>query len=181
MHQSAALPFVLKRATDVFTAAGMTTTRETVHGLLRLDNGQLKIQWRVGRKTEHLGVEMRTDQEVEPVREIVVPLRRVAGATVRGRWWNWLVGPRLIVTAADLAAFEEVAGDTGLSLNHPAQLVLRIRRSDLLAAEEFGAELALAVAECGLTESDTPSALGHDQPPAPLPPGSTDRRLSDGN
>jgi hypothetical protein len=126
----------------------MTTTRETVHGLLRLENQRLTIQWRVGRKTEHLGSEMRTDKEVEPVKEIVVPLRRVAGAAIRRRWWEW--GPRLIMTAADLSAFEGLAGTDGLSLDHPAELVLRLRRSDGLAGEEFSAELALAIAEIGM-------------------------------
>ena len=147
MPHSAALPFLIKRASDVFSGSGMTTTRETVHGLLRLDHDRLTIQWRVGRKTEHLGSEMRTDQEVEPVRSIVVPLRGVAGAAVRRRWWDRISGLHLVLTAADLSAFEGLAGNDGLSLDHPAELVLRLRRSDRLAAEEFGAELALAIAE----------------------------------
>jgi hypothetical protein len=148
MPRSATLPFVIKRGSDVFSGGGMTTTRETVHGLLRLEDDRLTIQWRVGRKTEHLGsTEMRTDEEVEPVRELVVPLEGVAGAMVRRRWWDWLLGPRLVLRAADLSAFEGMAGRAGLSLDHPAELVLRLRRSDRLAAEEFSAELALALAE----------------------------------
>jgi hypothetical protein len=92
MARSASLPFLIKRAADAFSGVGMTTTRETVHGLLRLENDALTIQWRVGRKTEHLGAtDMHTDQEVEPVREIVVSLRGVAGAVVRRRWWDWML------------------------------------------------------------------------------------------
>lgn len=154
MPRSATLPFVIERGSDAFSGGGMTSTRETVHGLLRLEADRLTIQWRVGRKTEHLGsAEMRTDEEVEPVRELVVPLEGVAGATVRRRWWDWLRGPRLVLRAADLSAFEGMAGAAGLSLDHPAELVLRLRRSDRLAAEEFSAELALAIAEHRLPET----------------------------
>ena len=173
MPHSATLPFLLKRAAEVLSGGGMTTTRETVHGLLRLENDQLTIQWRVGRKTEHLGAEIRTDQEVEPVREIVVLLRGVAGAVVRRRWWDWLLGPRLILTATDLSAFEGLAGKDGLSLDHPAELVLRLRRSDRLAAEEFSAELALAIAEQPTLEDPRPGAPVRSAP-------SPGHRLSDG-
>ena len=154
MPHSAALPFILKRGDDVFDDEGMTMTRETVHGLLRLDGERLVIQWRVARRTDHLGTEMRTDKEVEPVREIVVPIESVAGSFVRHRWWHWLTGPRLVLTASDLRAFEAVAGAEGLKLSHPAELVLRLRRGDRLAGEEFSAELALAVAESALRASD---------------------------
>jgi len=179
--RSAALPFLLKRASDVFSGEGMTTTRETVHGLLRLEHERLTIQWRVGRKTEHLGTEMRTDKEVEPVREIVVPLRGVASAVVRRRWWDRILGPRLVLTAADLGAFEGLAGTDGLSLDHPARLVLRLRRSDLLPAEEFSAELALAIAELGLSESAASARLeggedaGRASPSLPPTPQRPDR------
>lgn len=161
MSHSASLPFVIKRGSDAFSGEGMTTTRETVHGLLRLEDDELKIQWRLVRKTEHMGSEMRSDQEVEPVREIVVPLSGVAGAIVRRRWrWlDWLSGPRLVLTASDLGAFEELAGRDGLSLDHPAEFVLRLRRSDALAGREFGAELALAKAEYDLGAVERRTAL----------------------
>ena len=176
MPHFAALPFLLKRGTQVFSGSGLTTTHETVHGLLRLEGDQLTIQWRVGRTTEVLDAGMRTDQEVEPVRELVVPLQGVAGAVVRRRWSDLLLGPRLILTAADLSAFEALAGAHGLSLDHPAELELRLRRSDRLAAEEFGAELALAIAEHELSAArERPALEGRQPPPSP------DRRLSDGD
>jgi hypothetical protein len=182
MPRSAALPFLLKRGSQVFSGSGMTTTRETVHGLLRLENDQLRIQWRVGRKTEHLDSEMRTDKEVEPVREIVVPLRGVAGAVVQRRWWDFLLGPRLALTAADLSAFEGLAGHGGLSLDHPAELVLRLRRSDRLAAEEFGAELALAIAEDAVSGAAGRPALADHASPAPVSPAASQPpRLPDGD
>jgi hypothetical protein len=45
---------------------GMTTTDETVHGLLRLEKGHLTIQWRVGRKTQHLDMGMRMVNDRRP-------------------------------------------------------------------------------------------------------------------
>jgi len=173
MPRSATLPFLLKRGDDVLTGGSITTTRETVHGLLRLEGDQLTIQWRVGRKTEHLGTEIRTNQEVEPVQELVVSIRRVAGALVRRRWWEFT--PRLVLTAADLAAFEDLAGKDGLSLDHPAELVLRLRRSDRLAAEEFSAELALAIAEIHLTAGEGPRTLSDSRSGEHLDPARSTR------
>ena len=155
----AAVPFLLKRSSDTYGTASVTTTSETVHGLLRLEEDTLVVQWRLARRTDHVGAaKISSEQEVEPVEEMRVPLSAVAGASVRRGWWSWLVGPRLSLNAADLLAFEELAGENGLKLDHPAELVLRLRRSDVLTAEEFCAELALAVAQ---------RAMG----PGPMSPG----------
>jgi hypothetical protein len=172
MRRSLALPFLLKRASDVYTGGSVTTTRETVHGLLRLGEHHLTIQWRVGRRTDHIGSEMRTDEEVEPVREITVPLARLSGATLQRRLLGRLVPPRLILTAADLAAFEGLAGAEGLGLAHPAELVLTLRRGDRLPAEEFSAELALALAHLELPPSERRD---------PLQTPEQHRRLGDGD
>jgi hypothetical protein len=147
MRQPTALPFTLKRSNEVFSGAGMTTTTETVHGLLRLTAENLSIQWRLARKTDHLGGEIRTDEELEAVRQVTIPLSGISGASVRRRWWEWPGGFRLELTAYDLQAFEEAAGQAGLKMAHPAQLILKVNRRDRLAAEEFAAELALVVAE----------------------------------
>jgi hypothetical protein len=88
----------------------------------------------------------------------------------------------MVLTATNLTAFEEVAGHSGLQLDHPAELVLRLRRSDRLAAEEFSAELALAIAEHGLSDG-----LDHEffaDPKATddvVPPRSEPHRLSEGD
>lgn len=182
MPHSAALPFTLKRSREVLGAASMTTTKETVHGLLHLDGARLVIQWRLGRKTQYLGEEIRTDEEFEGVRQVVVPLESVAGALVRRRWWQVFSGPRLILTATDLQAFEEVAGEGGLRLAHPAELVLRLRRSDRLAGEEFSAEVVLAVAELAagrdldraLPARDPKSSQELPRQTQELPPGTED-------
>ena len=153
MAHSAALPFILKRSHDV-VGLEITSTTETVHGLLRLEGDRVRVQWRVARETDHVGWQIRTDHEVEPVREAVIPLSAVAGATVRWQWWRWPPGPYLVLTAADLRAFEEVAGAAGLSLNHPAELALRLRGADRALGNEFAGELELALAERALEAAE---------------------------
>lgn len=55
MASAAALPFKLKCTKDEFGAASMTTTTETVHGLLKIEGEYVEIQWRLARRTEKLG------------------------------------------------------------------------------------------------------------------------------
>ena len=158
MTTVSAVPFTFKRSSDLYTESGAyESTTETAHGLVRLERDRLVIQWRLEVRTEAMkGAGYETREQIEPVKEIVIPLDKVAGATVpEGRWWK-LVGPRLVITAADLLAFEEIAGQQGLKLKHPSKLVLRVKRSDRLIAEEFAAELALALAR--LPEGDREDA-----------------------
>lgn len=160
MAYSRALPFMLRRSSDAFTKSAFTTTTETAHGLLRLDGDSLVLQWRLARKTERFGAaDMRTEEELEAVQEVVVPLAGVAGALVRRGFFRWLIGPRIVIRASDLRAFEAVTGEEGLRLGHPAEIVLRLRRADILAAEEFAAELELAVAQRSLGGTDSAAAL----------------------
>jgi hypothetical protein len=65
----------------------------------------------------------------------------------------------LELRASDLRIFEEVAGEAGFRMAHPAQLKLKIHRRDRLVAEEFAAELSLALAERSLAESEDRPAL----------------------
>jgi hypothetical protein len=171
MRSSAALPFMLARTQDVIGVSEITSTREKVHGLLRLDGDRLVIQWRVARSTDRVGARViRTDHELEPVREVVLPLRSIAGAAVRWRWWEWPPGPRLLLVAADLRAFEEIAGAAGLRLDHPAELALRLRHSDRLAAREFAGELSLALADLAIRDAEQLEILPGDSiglPPQP--------------
>jgi hypothetical protein len=167
MPHSAAVPFLLQRTNQV-VGLSITTTRETVHGLLRLDGERLHIQWRVAKSTEHVGVEIRSDKEVGPVREVVIPLSAIAGATVQRRW-RWPPGPYLVLTAADLRAFEEVAGAAGLNLDHPAELVLRLRRSDRALGVEFAGDLELALAERAIAAAEAAPLLEPGTPPAHAP------------
>jgi len=172
--RQAAVPFHLVRGQDEFAASTVTSTKEVIHGLLRLEGERLVFQWRVARHTDHIGAAtMRSDEELEAVRELVVPLSGVAGAELRRRWWLPWSAPRLVLRAADLRAFEEVAGEGGLRLDHPAELVLSLRRADRLAAEEFTAEVTLAVAELGLGSGEGDAGESLDtpgRPPALGPP-----------
>ena len=170
MPRVAAVPFHLRKSSDTFSATTVTSTTEVVHGLLRLEGDRLVVQWRRARHTERMGAaSYRTDEELEAVREHVIPLSGVAGAAVRRRWWEPWAGPALVLRAADLRAFEEVAGEGGLRLAHPAELVLRVRRADVLLAEEFAAELALALAERALAEAERRPTLPEGGPATALP------------
>lgn len=147
--RSAALPFFLRRSHDVIERGTITSTAESIDGLLRLEGDRLVIQWRVTRKTDHFGSSIRSDQEADPVREVSLPLGAIAGGVVRRSVWPWSAA-KLVLAATDLAAFEEIAGETGLRLDHPAALVLRIRRSDRDLARGFAADLQLALADRAL-------------------------------
>jgi hypothetical protein len=154
MTHYAALPFTLRRSKDVIGKGEITQTKETVHGLLRLDGERVLIQWRTSRSIDRVGSEIRSDSEVEPVRELSLPLSALAGAEVRWSWLPWPPGRRLVLTGADLLAFEELAGKEGLQLKHPAQFEIRIARDSQGAAQEFASELGLALADRALRAAE---------------------------
>ena len=168
MSPDTALPFEIRRSHDVVGRKEIASTIETVYGLLRLRPDRLVIQWRLSRQTDRVGSEIRSDTEMDPVREVTVLLDRIAGAEIRRPRFLWWVRPRLVLRAADLRAFEQVTGAGGLSLTHPAELVLRLRRVDRLPGESFVADLSLAVAEMTGTGPERP-ALESKPAPALLP------------
>lgn len=45
MSARAAVPFLLKRGEDVMTATSYESTRETIHGVVRLEGDRLVLQW----------------------------------------------------------------------------------------------------------------------------------------
>lgn len=153
MRTGAALPFTIRRSNDLIARGRITTITETVHGLLRLGEDDLHIQWRIVRQTDRVGGQIDSQQKLGDLREVIIPLDGVAGAAVRRRRVGWWQRTVLVLTAADLRAFEEVTGEGGLRLDHPAELVLRLRRADRLAAEEFAADMAVAIAERALGEA----------------------------
>ena len=142
-----ALPFTLRRSTDVIAGPEITTTDETIHGVLRLAGDQLVVQARLTRSVSRVGRTIKTDTESEPVIECAIPLGSLASATVKRSWWRRAV--RLSLVAADLRAFEAL--QSGLKLGHPAELVVSVSRADYDAAVEFASELELAIAEQALT------------------------------
>ena len=170
MAHSAALPFVLQRTHGVIAGKEITSTHETVHGLLHLDGERILIQWRTSRAIDRVGSEIRSDSELEPVRELSLPLSALAGAEVRQSWLPWR-RPYLVLAGADLRAFEGLAGNEGLQLKHPAQFEIRIANDSRLAAMEFVSELRLALADRSLRLAEN-TQLQSNQPSA-LPPGNS--------
>jgi len=48
------------------------------------------MQWRLDRKTAYLGgLKSHTDEEIEAVHEVNIPISALAGATVRRPWWRF--------------------------------------------------------------------------------------------
>jgi hypothetical protein len=167
MSRPIALPFTITRGTDAYNRDGITSIVETVHGLLRVDGETLHVQWRLHRATDQYGKQTRSDVEVEPVREVAIPLGELTDAAVRRPWWAWRGGARLILTAWSLEAFAALAGPDGLSLPHPAQLELRIRGDDRAAALDFAADLRLALAERAMRLASGPAAVDRLPPSRP--------------
>jgi hypothetical protein len=158
-----ALPFTLRRAHGVIRGKEITSTVETIHGLLRIDGDSLVLQWQVQRQTDRVGAEIRSDREREPVREATIPIASVSGAVVRSPRWRLGRARRLILTAADLRAFEGLTGPGGLELAHPAQLVLDVRKQDKDAARELATQVELAIGDHALRIAE-----GDDAAPTPV-------------
>lgn len=176
MPRHAVLPFTLRRTREVLSAGSYTATTETVHGILRLEGGTLTVQWRLARRTDTYGSEIRSDEELEAVRQVELPITAVGNAVVRHSWWNPFTGHRLVLTGSDLRAFDALTGSEGLQSSHPAEIRLRIRRGDRLAAEEFAAELALARAERALSDQHAAEL----PPPRPDPSAGSDPAEAEG-
>jgi hypothetical protein len=167
MTSSATVPFVIRREHSVIRGPEITATREDSHGLLRLEGQRLVAQWGTIREVSRVGSTIREDRELGPVRDISIPLGSLAGARVRWRLFPWPPRWQLVLYAGDLHAFGDLAREAGLPLDHPAELVLDLRRMDRRLAREFASELDLALAETALDAAERAGAL----PSAPAPPG----------
>lgn len=107
-------------------------------------------------------MQIRTDRELEAVRELSVPLTALAGARVRWSWRHWPPGVHLVLTAGDLRAFEEIAGEGGLRLDHPAQLAIRVPYAQRMAAQDFASRLELALADHALRDAERAERITSD-------------------
>jgi len=156
MTRLATLPFSMSRKQDEYRTGSVTSTRETVQGVLHLEGAVLRITWRRAVRTDHYGaMDMRSDQDVEEVRHVELPLTALGRAWLREpRWLRRFRGSRLVLTATDLRAFEGFAGPEGLGLEHAGRVELRIAREDRLEAAEFLAELEMAQAQRLLDAGD---------------------------
>jgi hypothetical protein len=176
MTSSATVPFLIRRDHSVMRGPEITATRDDSHGLLRLDGQRLVAQWSTVREVSQVGSTIRVDRELGPVRNVSLPLRGLAGARVRWRVLPWPPRWQLVLQAADLQAFRALADEAGLPLDHPAELVLDLRRTDRGLARQFAAELELALAEDALEAAEQadplPSASVPESPAVrpPMPP-----------
>ncbi len=153
------LPFQVTIDHEVIGGGGITTTEERRHGVLRLERDTLVVQWRVEREVHRVGPEIRSNVERAGMREATIALHALSDARVRehGRW-RWKRWDFALI-AADLAAFDRLASDDGFAFEHPAELVLPLRRQDLELAHEFASELKLTLAERALVDAERASAL----------------------
>lgn len=180
MTPSAAVPFLIRRDHSVIRGPEITATREDSHGVLRLDGPRLVAQWSTVREVSRVGSTIRVDRDLGPVRDVSLPLGGLAGARVRWRLLPWPPRWQLVLHAADLQAFRALADQAGLPLDHPAELVLDIRRADRTLAREFAAELELALAEAALEAAERVDPLLPGRAPAPsagqppVPPAQSD-------
>lgn len=162
MSHIAALPFAVQRRNDVLVRPGadanartsVTSTEETVEGLLILEGDHLVVQWRVARKVQHVGAEIRSNTEIEPIQEVVLPLTGIARAKLRWKLRRWRRRWQVVVTAADLRTFEPLGGVGDLQLAHAGQMILDVRSADRDAAAEFVKELDYALAEDTLRRAE---------------------------
>ena len=163
-----ALPFTLRRSDGVIRGKEITSTVETIHGLIHVDGDSLVLQWRVQRQTDRVGAEIRSERELEPVREATIPVASVSGAVVRSPWWRLGRAGRLVLTATDLRAFEGLTGPGGLELAHPAQLIFEVRKEDTDAARELAMQVELAIGDHALRiaegDATAPPALAGERP-----------------
>lgn len=137
-------------------AKEITSTVDKLYGLLRLEGDHLVVQWRTAREISRVGREIRTDRELAPLYEVSLPLAGLSGAHLRERWW-WFLRDRLVLNASDLRAFDALVGEDGVSglvLEHPAELVVELRREDRALARTFVSELRLAISEHLLRASE---------------------------
>ncbi len=152
-----AVPFVLKRNHGTVVSEDVTQTVDTLHGILRIVDAHILVQWRSSRTTSVVGSEIRTDREVMSMQQVQIPLAAIASARVKLPWPRIFRAPLLQIIAADLSAFQLLQSDNGipgLVFEHPAELLLTIRRSDRQLAEEFCTELELANADRLLAEAE---------------------------
>jgi hypothetical protein len=159
MTPRTAVPFVIRREQGVIRGFDISATRDVTHGLLRLEAGRIVAQWSTERETSRAGREIWVQRHLGPVEEVSLPLAGMAGARVRWRLLPWPPRWQLVLRAADLTAFDALAGEARLLLEHPAELVLDLRFADRAVAREFAADVALALAERALQAAEEQPGL----------------------
>ena len=145
---SPAVPFSVPLSEQILSSdAGLTyvTAKRRVHGVARVDDDRLVLQLAESRAVVQL-TEMGVTQRMEsdPVAERAIPLALVGDARLRRHWLWW----QLVLTAADLRAFEGLPGAEGVELR------LRVDRRHRALAEELVGTLQLALAELAVQRAE---------------------------
>ena len=145
-----ALPFTLRRSNGVISGKEITSTVETIHGLLRVDGDSLVLQWRVQRQTDRVG--SRDPQRSrarsrarghDPHRLRVRRRRPLAPVAFRPRP---LSGP----DRGRSSRLRGIDRPRRPRVAHPAQLVLDVRKQDNDAARELATQVELAIGDHAL-------------------------------
>ena len=150
MHVIKSLPFVFMQQSNTVNTNDVIYTRDNIHGLLRLENTHLHVQWRLTRKVDRYGVVVSSDSEQYPMREHAIPVQKLS--EVRVMRTRFMIPPRksLVIFASDLKAFDPLTGDgdlPGLALAHPAELKVSVRRQDHQVLEDFANHLRTVISE----------------------------------
>lgn len=148
------LPFRLKAASETKVAPWHTRIATyRIHGLVRVEDTRLVLQWSGATEViETKGTGTRVKEEALPVRTITLPVTRVAGLTLEGRWWRW----RVVLRVTDLAALAEVPGA------RDGALTLWIARRDREIAAELITNLEIQQADAALAAAEEPPPLPPD-------------------
>lgn len=150
MHAVRSLPFVFSRLTNTMETNNVVYTRENVQGLLRIEGKQLHVQWRMTRSVDHYGVQVSSDSEQYPLREHAIPISKLSEVRVRRSMFQIPFRRVLIIVSSDMQAFDPLTGDgdlPGLTLAHPAELKIQVRRQDYKLMDDFASHLKAVISE----------------------------------
>jgi hypothetical protein len=128
------LPFRLGvTGRDTVGADGIESVSYRVNGTLRLEEGNIVLEWTGTRTLDRVSLDgIGTDVIELPVDRFELPIERIAGMWVIGGWW----APRLELRARAPEDLDGVPATRGVTLR------LRIRRRDRTLARAVASEIA---------------------------------------
>lgn len=131
------LPFRLKVAgSDVFKDFAAVSTSYRFHGMLRLADNELQIEWGGVAQVQAVGTaDLRDDKIALPDEGIAVPVAALYRAKLAGGWWR----PRLVLQARDMDALSLVPSEDHGTVN------FFYARADGRQAHEMAVALSSAI------------------------------------
>ena len=151
MNDDTILPFRLRvPGDDSIDASRIRSVKYDVMGRMRLHGSALLLEWSGYKSVDEVeGMSVRSYREPVPLGRVEVPLRRLASATLRAKWWRL----RIELETHDLAAFND------MPTARPGMATLWIRWRDRGLAEQLLANVALESAEAALQAAENPPEL----------------------